>query len=90
MSERFSVREIGESIDLDTDIDYAIAILQELKGNGWEGLEIQYEYGTRNLCPYRHRPENDAEYQQRIDVERTARAYRKRTYEALKKEFEDK
>lgn len=90
MSVRKIIREFWEPIDLETDIDNAIAILQELKNDGWEGLEVQYGYEhEHSLCPYKTRLENNAEYQKRINEEESEKAYRKRHYEELKKEFEE-
>jgi len=88
-----NVREYGGAIDYDLEgsIDEAIIILQKLKEAGWENLE--YTCGgyddTYHLYPYKSRLENKTEFERRIEEENRSKEYRRRNYEALKKEFEE-
>ena len=87
--------------DLDGPLDGLIRELQSLLDEGWEGIEIEYEwdYGDchSHKVPYlyKHRPETDKEYEKRMkELEKQkeeklkAKERRRKEYEKLKKEFE--
>ena len=75
-----------------------ISQLQSALDAGWEGIDIEYDYGDgyQEYYLYKHRPETDKEYAKRMKerekkkaAELKAKERRRKEYEKLKKEFGD-
>ena len=77
--------------DLEGKIDDMISQLQDWKNDGWEGLEIYYDYDNTSYHLYKDRLETDEEYNHRMSNEKLmkerAEAQRRKQYEQLKREF---
>lgn len=83
--------------DLEGPLENIINSLQLKLNEGWEGIEEVYErdYGdccdSKALYLYKHRLENDEEYEKRVKEkekqELEAKNRRKKEYERLKEEF---
>jgi len=75
-----------------------ISQLQSALDEGWEGIDIEYDYGSchEEYYLYKHRPETDKEYEKRMKLlekekaeKLKAKERRRKEYEKLKKEFGD-
>ena len=88
--------------DFEGPLDSIIASLQRELDAGWEGIVIEYErdYGDchdqESPYLYKHREENDKEYEKRMKElekkkaeELKAKERRRKQYEKLKEEFGD-
>ena len=75
--------------DLEGTIDEVITRLQEIKEEGWEGLEVNYYYESTSYIKYKHRLETDREYNSRLYDEEVNKSRRRAQYLKLKKEFEN-
>jgi hypothetical protein len=86
--------------DFDGSLESIISSLQSELDEGWEGIEMEYEwdYGaySDHEVPhlYKHRPETDKEYEKRMkqlekqkEEKLKAKERRRKEYEKLKKEF---
>lgn len=79
--------------DFEGSIDNAIEYLESLKGEGWTGLEEDFNYENRDpiLRAYVERPETDLEFKERVKNEEMRKAsmreMRLQQYEELRKEF---
>ena len=93
---RIQVKVISDNIcnyDFDTTIDKIISMLERHKRDGWEGIEIMSSYDGYDFQLYKYRPENDEEYNKRIQLQKKLEEERQETrrkqYEKLKGEFEN-
>lgn len=77
--------------DFEGTIDEVITRLQEIKEEGWEGIEVNYSYESTSYIKYKHRLETDIEYKSRLYNEKLDEELNKRRrreqYLKLKKEF---
>jgi hypothetical protein len=103
MTARIQVKETQRYWgDFEGSLDSIIASLQRELDAGWEGIVIEYErdYGDchDHEVPYlyKHREENDKEYEKRMKLlekekaeKLKAKERRRKEYEKLKKEFGD-
>lgn len=84
--------------DLEGPLNGLICQLQSLLDEGWEGIVMEYDQWSQdhsNPYLYKHRPETDKEYENRmkeLEKQKTeelkAKERRRKEYEKLKKEFE--
>jgi len=79
-------------------MNFIITSLQNAIDDGWEGIQSDCEPYDDDWAPYlyKHRPENDTEYEKRMKLlekekeqKLKAKEKRRQEYEKLKKEFED-
>lgn len=99
MEKRILVKETNE-IDLEIftgKFKDLLVLIQEFIDKKWEGMELSRSYEYSEFIIYRYREENDEEYQTRIEklkkqkiYEEKAKERRRKQYELLRKEFEDK
>ena len=103
MTNRIQVKEYKRYYgDFEGSLESIISSLQSELDGGWEGIQIEYErdYGDchDHEVPYlyKHREENDKEYEKRMKLlekekaeKLKAKERRRKEYEKLKKEFED-
>lgn len=103
MTARIQVKETEKYYgDFEGSLVDIISSLQSELDDGWEGIETEYErdYGDchDHEVPYlyKHRPENDKEYEKRMKLlekekaeKLKAKERRRKEYEKLRKEFED-
>jgi hypothetical protein len=103
MTNRIQVKETEKYYgDFDGSLESIISQLQSELDEGWEGIETKYErdYGDchDHEVPYlyKHREENDKEYEKRMKLlekekaeKLKAKERRRKEYEKLKKEFGD-
>jgi hypothetical protein len=75
--------------DFEGTIDEVITRLQEIKEEGWEGIEVNYYYEFTSYNKYKHRLETDREYKSRLYDEELNKSRRREQYLKLKKEFEN-
>jgi hypothetical protein len=96
--ERIKVKDIERIYEdyFEGPIDKVIADLQRHKELGWEGIMLSYDY--ENTCYYlfRHREENDKEYNARLkrlekdkELKEKQKQKRFKEYQKLHKEFGD-
>ena len=101
MKKRHTIKEYSEDsiYNVEGDIDDAIQKLLEYKEKGWQRINFSsndYDYIVKL---FKTRPENDQEYNARLDEEKRkkerlkklkedSKAERQKMYEKLKKEFE--
>lgn len=92
-----------DQIFLEGDLDAIIYTLQTQKKAGWEGIEMIHDtWNSDEPTPYlyKHRLENDREYEARmkklktkeamkLKAEERAKERRRKQYECLKEEFKD-
>ena len=99
MTERIQVKETQKYWrDFEGSLEGIVFSLQSDLDDGWEGIEIQsigYD-GIVEYYLYRHRLENDKEYEKRMKLlekekeqKLKAKERRRKEYEKLKKEFEN-
>jgi len=91
---RIQVKVISDNIDkcdFDNTIDKVISMLEKHKRDGWEGIDIMSSYDGYDFQLYKYRPENDEEYNKRIQLqkkwEEEKKENRRKQYEELKGEF---
>ena len=99
MTKRIQVKETEKYYrDFEGPLESIISSLQSKLDDGWEGINIEYEGydGCQEYCLYKHRPETNKEYEQRMKLlekekaeKLKAKERRRKQYEKLKKEFED-
>jgi len=103
MTNRIQVKETEKYYgDFEGSLESIISQLQSELDEGWEGIETKYErdYGDchDHEVPYlyKHREENDKEYEKRMKLlekekaeKLKAKERRRKEYEKLKKEFGD-
>lgn len=98
MTNRIQVRETVKYWgDLEGSLVDIISQLQSKLDDGWEGIDVEYDYdGYKDYYLYKHRPENDKEYEKRMKLlekekaeKLKAKERRRKEYEKLRKEFED-
>jgi hypothetical protein len=94
---RIQVKETT-SIDIysfEGKLEDIISRLQSELDNGWEGIDIDYDYEDGNSYRlYKHRPETNKEYEKRmklLEIQKTeklqAKERRRKEFEKLKLEF---
>jgi hypothetical protein len=102
---RIQVRETERYCEsyFEDSLENIISELQSKLDEGWEGIEMGSDQWTQDhevFYLYKHRPENDTEYEKRmkqLDKEKqvkdaakiVSKEHRRKEYERLKKEFED-
>ena len=100
MTNRIQVKETSKYYgDFEGSLESIISSLQSELDAGWEGIEMEVEqWSQEHEVPYlyKHRPENDKEYEKRMKLlekekaeKLKAKERRRKEYEKLKKEFED-
>ena len=103
MTNRIQVKETEKYYgDFEGSLESIIYQLQSELDAGWEGIETKYErdYGDCHdhevSYLYKHREENDKEYEKRMKLlekekaeKLKAKERRRKEYEKLKKEFGD-
>ena len=99
MTNRIQVKETEKYYgDFEGSLESIISSLQSELDAGWEGIDIEYDYGDgyQEYYLYKHRPETDKEYEKRMKLlekekaeKLKAKERRRKEYEKLKKEFED-
>ena len=99
MTNRIQVKETKKYYgDFEGSLESIISSLQSELDEGWEGIDIEYEGhdGYQEYYLYKHRPENDKEYEKRMKLlekekaeKLKAKERRRKEYEKLKKEFDD-
>lgn len=75
--------------DFEGSIDEVITKLQEIKEDGWEGIEVCWWGESISYNKYKHRLETDIEYNSRLYADELAKNKRREYYLELKKEFGD-
>lgn len=75
--------------DFEGSIDEVITKLQEIKEDGWEGIEVNWNYESTSYYKYKHRLETDIEYNSRLCAAEFDKNKRREYYLELKKEFGD-
>ena len=88
-TERIKVQERGPEIGSNFygSLDSLISALQTLKEKGWEEIDYEYYGEEKEYYVYRTRLETDEEYTKRMKIEEKNKAYRRKQYEQLRKEF---
>jgi len=100
MTARIQVKETEKYYgDFEGSLVDIISQLQSALDEGWEGIDMEVEqWSQEHEVPYlyKHRPENDKEYEKRMKLlekekaeKLKAKERRRKEYEKLKKEFED-
>jgi hypothetical protein len=68
--------------------DLIIERLESYRKDGWQGIEVLYDYENTGYQLYKERWETDEEYKKRKSKDIAAKEKRRKKYEELKKEFE--
>lgn len=96
MTDRIQVKETQRYWgDFEGPLANIISQLQSELNDGWVGIEYNCDPFEDYSSPYlyKHRPENDKEYAERLDkknaAELKAKEERRKEYEKLRKEFGD-
>ena len=99
MTNRIQVKETKKYYgDFEGSLESIISSLQSELDEGWEGIQMgsdQWSYDHEFPYLYKHRPENDKEYEKRMKLlekekaeKLKAKERRRKEYEKLKKEFD--
>lgn len=90
MEDRIKKNETQDLNDefFEGNFDEIIKRLNQCRKDGWDGIEVKYNYESTGYHLYKERLETDEEYKARKVKDSSAKEKRRKKYEELKKEFE--